>query len=170
MEKHMSQQAVLYGIEGGCLACYKPISAHVDNHGNWVGCPVVGPDTAFLLVPTRIAPYGRKTVVAAPAPVVTATKRVTVGTHGHKPKGHRPHWKYQVRDGRVRPALTEPQGVVYDTLKGMGAATITQVAQKTQRSIESTRRMVLSLVERNWVRREAMPVKKASAVAQEAAE
>ncbi len=41
------------GIEAGCFACRKPVSAHFDHRGQWLGCTAahVPVDTPFFLTP-----------------------------------------------------------------------------------------------------------------------
>lgn len=38
------------GLEGGCLACHRPITAHVDRHGRWLGCEGDIPTRAHLVL------------------------------------------------------------------------------------------------------------------------
>lgn len=43
------------GQEGRCLACHKPVTAHVDRSGRWLGCSngTVADQTTFVLVPAE---------------------------------------------------------------------------------------------------------------------
>lgn len=43
------------GLEGGCIACRKPISDHVDQRGDWIGCdaPNLPKNIPFFLIPDR---------------------------------------------------------------------------------------------------------------------
>lgn len=62
------------GVEGPCLACHKPITAHIDHKGHWLGCgdASVDPNTPFLLVPTSAIPAVLGTMTATPAPEARA--------------------------------------------------------------------------------------------------
>ncbi len=57
------------GIEAGCFACRKPVSAHFDHRGQWLGCTAahVPVDTPFFLTPDR-RQMGRR-VTPEPLPV-----------------------------------------------------------------------------------------------------
>ena len=47
----IKQRRPRYGRPGVCVACKEPLMAHFDGSGGWIGCPVAGPDTIFVLVP-----------------------------------------------------------------------------------------------------------------------
>ncbi len=49
------------GIDGGCMACLRPIADHVDSRGQWLGCRGTREDVPLILIPDRRA-------LAAPAP------------------------------------------------------------------------------------------------------
>ncbi len=45
---------IRHGLEGPCLECLKPITAHIDARGQWIGCQSKNaPDVPFMLVPAR---------------------------------------------------------------------------------------------------------------------
>jgi hypothetical protein len=44
--------AQVFGADGGCTVCRKPVIDHVDNRGQWLGCPGVRTNrAAMILVP-----------------------------------------------------------------------------------------------------------------------
>lgn len=100
------------GDEGGCVACRKPISSHVDKHGTWLGCPEGSEDTTFILVPVKSIRSNGQVVTRQAAPA--APQRTITSP---RPVVSRPRFRYQVVDRRrTYPELSARRAQVYNAL------------------------------------------------------
>lgn len=148
-----------HGEEGGCVACQKPIHAHVDTRGTWVGCPEADEDTTFILVPVRtLRSTAPATVSAAPSRSISA--RVTLPqrrtTDGPKAPIRtlrsaspiaRPRYRYYATERRVRPVLSDVRAKVYDTLRAHPDGMLSRELIKKTKLVHGSIQQTL-----NWLR------------------
>jgi hypothetical protein len=87
------------GLDGGCVACFKPVTDHVDQRGHWLGCKGAKINVPLVLVPLlammkapEIAalptiPKGKKIALAIKAAKDRRVKAQPAPVHYVKPSG-----------------------------------------------------------------------------------
>ena len=108
------------GLEGGCVLCHQPVSTHIGEQGQWIGCSAqsVPPDTLFLLIPDRrkaalTVPKSlerRGTTVRVPVPLPDPPATSPRAT---QPRGSRVVYHLGLDKPRVIASLPETDARVY---------------------------------------------------------
>lgn len=115
-------QFVRRGKEGRCLACHKPVTAHVSDKGQWLGCSNsrLPEATTFVLVPAEPVRESRH--------LATAVANDTAPALATAPAPHKPHratrtpgvvyvGKFALDHKRVRAIESERDRTVYRLIR-----------------------------------------------------
>lgn len=81
------------GLDSGCVMCNRPVAAHVDHRGYWIGCPSLTDNVPMILIPDRRSPQQDTAADTAhhyePPPPTRPTPRQDRQTERRAPQQHR---------------------------------------------------------------------------------
>jgi hypothetical protein len=147
------------GDEGGCVACQKPVSDHLDKHGAWLGCPRGDAHTTFILVPVRT--LRSRGPVMEPEPAHPLRRVTDAKPNGHEAQASgvpirtirstkpvlKSRYRYKVADRRLRPELSPTRTKVYETLLAHPEGLVSRQLMTKARLVHGSVQQTL-----NWLR------------------